>query len=348
MKPWINILATTENLFEVSENTGIITSQQSFSMTMAGMVVWVIIIGIFVYKNKKYKETSYYKNTKNSCWKLFWDKGKLGEYAIFKRLKHLETENTKFLFNVYIPKEDRTTTEIDVLLICPKGIVVFESKNFSGWIFGNESSKNWTQTLPHGRGRSEKMHFLNPIIQNRGHIKHLKNFLGIEVNIKSVIVFSDRCTLKELTLKSDDVKVINRYDVVRTVNDIFRQSNSENLNENKIAEIYDKLCPLSQVDNYVKEQHIQNIHRVHKDVLKKQEEEIVENLTVLCEHTVDNIVTEEIQATVPIKHMQCPKCAGKLVLRTAKKGKNLGKQFYGCSNYPKCRYVQNVEKDGEL
>ena len=31
----------------------------------------------------------------------------------------------------------------------------------------------------------------------------------------------------------------------------------------------------------------------------------------------------------------CPKCGGKLVERTSKYGK-----FYGCSNYPKCKYIK--------
>jgi len=39
------------------------------------------------------------------------------------------------------------------------------------------------------------------------------------------------------------------------------------------------------------------------------------------------------------KSKQCPKCGSELVLRTAKKGANAGNQFYGCSNYPKCRYT---------
>lgn len=36
----------------------------------------------------------------------------------------------------------------------------------------------------------------------------------------------------------------------------------------------------------------------------------------------------------------CPKCGALLILRTAKKGIKLGQQFYGCSNYPKCRYIR--------
>lgn len=36
---------------------------------------------------------------------------------------------------------------------------------------------------------------------------------------------------------------------------------------------------------------------------------------------------------------QCPKCGHGMVLRTAKKGLNSGNQFWGCSNYPKCRGI---------
>jgi len=38
----------------------------------------------------------------------------------------------------------------------------------------------------------------------------------------------------------------------------------------------------------------------------------------------------------------CPKCGGKLVPRTARKGPNAGKQFYGCSRFPSCRYTRET------
>ena len=34
---------------------------------------------------------------------------------------------------------------------------------------------------------------------------------------------------------------------------------------------------------------------------------------------------------------KCPLCSSLMVLRTAKSGKNLGKQFWGCSAYPECK-----------
>jgi restriction system protein len=35
----------------------------------------------------------------------------------------------------------------------------------------------------------------------------------------------------------------------------------------------------------------------------------------------------------------CPQCGKPMVLRTAKTGKNIGKQFWGCSGYPDCKEV---------
>jgi four helix bundle suffix protein len=38
----------------------------------------------------------------------------------------------------------------------------------------------------------------------------------------------------------------------------------------------------------------------------------------------------------------CPECGKAMVLRTAQKGKNAGKQFWGCSGYPDCKGVREV------
>lgn len=37
----------------------------------------------------------------------------------------------------------------------------------------------------------------------------------------------------------------------------------------------------------------------------------------------------------------CPKCSGTLIKRTATRGQYAGKEFWGCSNYPKCKYIKN-------
>ncbi len=39
----------------------------------------------------------------------------------------------------------------------------------------------------------------------------------------------------------------------------------------------------------------------------------------------------------------CPKCGGAMVLRTVQKGPNPGLKFWGCSNYPKCRFTKALD-----
>ena len=38
----------------------------------------------------------------------------------------------------------------------------------------------------------------------------------------------------------------------------------------------------------------------------------------------------------------CPKCSSKMVKRTATKGKNAGNEFWACSGFPKCRYIEAI------
>jgi len=39
----------------------------------------------------------------------------------------------------------------------------------------------------------------------------------------------------------------------------------------------------------------------------------------------------------------CPKCGIAMVKRTAKQGSNMGKTFWGCNSFPKCRGVIPIE-----
>ena len=40
----------------------------------------------------------------------------------------------------------------------------------------------------------------------------------------------------------------------------------------------------------------------------------------------------------------CAWCGSRLVLRVARSGSNAGKQFFGCSRYPTCRYVRKADR----
>lgn len=48
-------------------------------------------------------------------------------------------------------------------------------------------------------------------------------------------------------------------------------------------------------------------------------------------------------ASVPL----CKRCGARMVLRTAQTGAHKGQKFWGCSNYPVCRFTIRIEDGGE-
>lgn len=83
--------------------------------------------------------------------------------------------------------------QIDCLALDRRGVFVFESKDYSGWIYGNASQASWTVVLNFGR---EKHSFYNPLRQNALHLAALADFLGPDVPLYSIIVFGPNATLK--------------------------------------------------------------------------------------------------------------------------------------------------------
>ena len=354
------------------------------------LLLALVIVLFYVIPEKKYKKTTYYKLTQKPYYLVRFDKGTRGEYLTYKQLKGFEGDGARFLFNCYLPKEHGETTEIDIIMIHETGMYVFESKNYSGWIFGDEKDKTWTQTLPAGR-KSHKSKFENPIKQNENHIKWLRKQVGKYVPIHSVVVFSDRCVFRNVTVNKKNAVVLYRRDALRTVLD--KACNAEVvITQDSVDSLFNKLYPFTQVSEEVKEQHIQNIRNrkggrySSKRVLNVRpkagnsyiypESNIIQfpiqELPDDMEKVPFVIPKEEQPAKEELKQepskaqqpkeqppkeqppreqvsdkqtsddMICPYCGGKLQLRVAKHGSNIGQKFYGCSNFPTCRYTKDI------
>lgn len=237
--------------------------------------------------------------------------GRLGEKYTARKLgwMNLFGYNGTVMRNVYIPLENGETTEIDLLYITKKGIFVIESKNYSGYVFGDAYKPYWTITLYGGKdalGKSkvEKHKLYNPIWQNHNHIKFLCQYLKAELPMFSLIVFSERCELKSVTGTAENTVVCKRNDLPHEIKTIWN-SVPDRLTEAQVEGIYDKLLPLTNQDEAIKQKHVE-------DIKEKLEDPI------------------------------CPRCGAKLVIRTAHSGANAGKQFYGCSNFPKCRFTTDL------
>ena len=48
-------------------------------------------------------------------------------------------------------------------------------------------------------------------------------------------------------------------------------------------------------------------------------------------------------ASIPV----CKRCGARMVLRTGQSGARKGQKFWGCSNYPVCRFTISIEDGGE-
>lgn len=221
------------------------------------LIILVVVVVQYI-DFSKYEKSNYKKETGYNYLKVRFNTGFYGEYLTFNILERVNG-NKKILTNVYVPKETGGTTEIDVVMIHEKGIYVIESKNYSGWIYGDEKNKNWTQTFKNGK----KEKFYNPVWQNQTHIRHLMKLLNIENSnmFKSIIAFSERCELKKVQVTSIDVKVINRYRLLRTLNALTSES-KVSLDINGINKIYGKLKSYTNVSEEVKKQHIDEVMRL--------------------------------------------------------------------------------------
>ena len=97
--------------------------------------------------------------------------------------------------NIMLPS-GQGTTQIDHILVSPRGVFLIETKDMSGWVFGSPGDKKWTQSYATGLGsrrfgvKSKQFKFYNPLRQNEGHAKSLVR-LGIVDRwlLRPIVVF---------------------------------------------------------------------------------------------------------------------------------------------------------------
>ena len=229
-------------------------------------------------------------------------KGKYGEKMVRRTLEHLDSKEYSMFHDVYVPTK-KGTSQIDHVVVSSKGVFVLETKNYAGWIFGNENNQNWTQVI-----FKRKEQFYNPIWQNYGHIQALKEFLGENttknISFFSIIVFSNTATLKFTEPFTKSI-VIQQNQLVQTIRNLSEHSA---LTPAQVNIILKKLSLLQEKNR----KHKRQIAKLHTKQVKSQ---LIHNKQQVAENI-------------------CPKCGNKLVVRHGKHG-----SFKGCSHFPKCRYT---------
>ncbi|MGM0843565.1 MAG: NERD domain-containing protein [Bacillota bacterium] len=223
-------------------------------------------------------------------------KGRIGEGWVKLYLSKLNREHYFIFHDILLPGHSGKTTQVDHIVVSPYGIFVIETKNYNGWIFGSEKSKNWTQQI-----YKNKVQFQNPIHQNYGHIEAIKNILGEQVKLPyvSIIAFNTKADLKKVTITSPDIHVTYDTKIKRII-----ESHQDKKNSTPYAKaVYDRLKSAAIEDKEAAKSHVTQIKQNQKQVKLKVHKNV------------------------------CPKCDGKLVERRGKYGRFQGCSSYPRCRY---------------
>lgn len=228
--------------------------------------------------------------------RVLFPKGDVGERRVARILRRLPQREYVVLNDIILPT-NKGTSQIDHIVVSVYGLFVIETKYYKGKIYGGENSEYWTQHL-----YGESHQFYNPILQNAGHVKALRNVLSEfgYLPILSMVAFSGQADLR---MKITNACIVYWKQIIRVI----YQFEERRLTEDQVEEVVStiKNVRLNNKEHSVRREHKKNARKARNSDRKRYSAGI------------------------------CPECGSRLVLREGKYGR-----FYGCSNYPKCTYTR--------
>lgn len=155
------------------------------------LLLLIIVIVIVSYLNHR-------RDRKLLCTVSSPTRGTRAERKLIVKMLKKGVHPKAIFHDLYVKKKSGGYSQIDLVVATPQGLVVIEVKDYSGWLFGNARQRYWTQILNYGQ---EKYRFYNPIMQNAGHIKALKEQSEqiARLPIYNIVLFDGDCTLKDIT-----------------------------------------------------------------------------------------------------------------------------------------------------
>ncbi len=247
------------------------------------------------------------------------------------------------LHDIYLEHEE-LSAQIDYLIVAKKNVYIIECKNLIGNIeIDNKGTFIRTYEL---YGKKVKEAIYSPITQNERHLNVLK---AVRKETKNVVLqfFLERnfancyksivCLANPKTILNDKYakkevkdKVVRADQLVALLKKMEKESKNEKSSEKEmrnLAEFFLETSKSNKSDYVVKyEEMITNLKKQKESVPVQVQEEV--KMDTSMQRSVDE--------------KTCPRCGGKLVIRTAKRGEHVGSQFYGCDKFPKCRYMEQI------
>ena len=274
------------------------------------------------------------------------ESGLYGEKQIAFELKNSGMD--MFIMHDLYLEKNGLSAQIDFLVMTRKHTFIIECKN----LYGNIEIDDKGNFIRHiGQGKFyRKEGFVSPVSQNERHLNVIKeirkeyktNFYTQGVFEKffpriyrSIVVLANPKTiLNDKNAPNSIRKIVIRADqLVSYIKRIEEEDDLYKSSEKEMHELLDSFIKCSKPckSDYAKK-YEELLNGCKENQEEKQEDPIHDSSASSADKEVAGATTEKI----------CPKCGKPLILRTAKKGDKTGNQFYGCSGFPKCRYIENV------
>jgi predicted RNA-binding Zn-ribbon protein involved in translation (DUF1610 family) len=177
------------------------------------------------------------------------------------------------------------------------------------FVVETKNMKGWIFGSEHQKTWTQQIYkhkskFQNPLHQNYKHSKTLQALLDLEDNqLHSIVVFIGDSTFK--SQMPDNVTYGMGY--IRYI----KSKQDKIISPKQVIEILNTIESGRLARSF-------KTNREHKEHVQ----------TIIAEKEKQNL---------------CPKCGSEMVLRETKRGDNKGKQFWGCSTFPKCRSRLTVD-----
>lgn len=236
------------------------------------------------------------------------------------------------LHDLYIT-HNGLTAQLDYVIVTRGRTFILECKNLFGNIEVN-SEGDFIRTIKYG-SRYEKEGIYSPITQNKRHLDLLKEIRREQpLNILQKTFF--------------DKSFAESYRPVVVL------ANPQTVVNMKYAkkEVKDQVIRADQLISYMQKANEDTVI-FHDEEMKQRAESLLSlhkdnpaDYTAKYRSMLAGKATQETLLEIKTPKEQvllCPKCGAKMVKRTASKGSYAGKEFWGCSNYPKCKSIINIQ-----
>lgn len=234
-------------------------------------------------------------------------KGKRGETRVHNILARLPEGYT--VLDDVVLKTSSGTTQIDHVVVSKYGVFVIETKNYRGEIYGDDNRQQWTQIIVTDvtfwkkwwktYSYVTKNHFYNPVKQSVSHANAIRRTLKDCPGLKVVPIV---VFAGSATLQNVTTQHHVIYD--SQLLDTILSYRTPCISDSELTRAFGFL-----MQRNVREQVDDQTHLNHVYAAKQR---------TYCK----------------IASGVCPECGGTLVLRNGRYG-----NFYGCSNYPRCKFT---------